>query len=291
MSNRIDESELIINPDGSIFHLKLTPEQIADDIILVGDPDRVTTISKHFSHIEHTVINREFITNTGYYKDKRISVISTGIGTDNIDIAINELDALANIDLKTRSIKSNFRKLNFIRIGTSGALHEDININSCILTEIALGFDGLLNFYAKRDDICDLNAEKHFTSHLNWNKKLAAPYFVNASNKLMKKFEQKFEKGITISAPGFYGPQGRKLRLDIQDEYINDKIRTFKFNNKRITNYEMESSAIYGLSKLLGHNAATICLIIANRYAKKYCQDYKCGIKNLAKTVLDCLAH
>ncbi len=283
----IEKSELIINPDGSIFHLHLKPEQIADDIILVGDPGRVALVSEHFDKIEYIVKNREFITHTGYYKGKRISVIATGIGTDNIDIVINELDALVNIDLKSRTIKDEHKSLNFVRIGTSGGLQEDLEVDSFLLSEMAIGFDGLLNFYKQRDEVCNLDMEEKFIKHMNWNPRIASPYFVNSSEILNKRLGDAFNKGITISSPGFYGPQGRELRLKIQDSEINNKIRTFRYDNMRITNYEMESSAIFGLSGLLGHNASTVCVIIANRYNKQYSKDYKIAVKKLIKIVLD----
>lgn len=287
--NKIGESELIINNDGSIFHLKLKPEHIAKDIILVGDPGRVAIVSDFFDKVEHVITNREFITHTGTYKGKRISVIATGIGTDNIDIVLNELDALVNIDINDRTIKEEKTSLNLIRIGTSGALHEDIEVDSFLLSEIAVGFDGLLNFYANRNSVCNTEMENAFKNHTNWNPLLTSPYFVNSSKELSDKIGKGIQRGITISAPGFYGPQGRVLRLQIQDPEINDKIRSFRFNDKRITNYEMESSALFGLSALLGHQAATVCVIIANRYSKKYSKDYKPAVKNLIKHVLDSL--
>ncbi|MBQ2076166.1 MAG: nucleoside phosphorylase, partial [Bacteroidales bacterium] len=270
---QIEESELIVNADGSIFHLHLLPEQLADDVILVGDPGRVALVSKHFDNIECKVQNREFVTHTGTYKGKRISVLATGIGTDNIDIVMNELDALANIDLKRRVTKDEHRTLNLLRIGTSGGLQEDIEIGTFLLTETAVGFDGLLNFYRRRDEVCNLDMEEKFVLHTSWNPRLANPYFVDGSDFFLKKFGKEFRRGITISAPGFYGPQGRELRLEIQDRQINDKIRSFRYDDHYITNYEMESSAIFGLSRLLGHNAGTVCLIIANRYAKHFAND------------------
>ena len=270
---QIEESELIVNADGSIFHLHLLPEQLADDVILVGDPGRVALVSKHFDNIECKVQNREFVTHTGTYKGKRISVLATGIGTDNIDIVMNELDALANIDLKRRVPKDEHRTLNLLRIGTSGGLQEDIEIGTFLLTETAVGFDGLLNFYSRRDEVCNLDMEDKFMHHTSWNPRLANPYFVDGSKHFLEKFDSEFRRGITISAPGFYGPQGRELRLEIQDREINDKIRSFRYNGHYITNYEMESSAIFGLSRLLGHNAGTVCLIIANRYAKHFAKD------------------
>jgi uridine phosphorylase len=285
---KIGESELIINQDGSIFHLHLLPEDIANDIILVGDPGRVEVVASFFENIELKKQNREFYTITGFYKGKRITVISTGIGTDNIDIVVNELDALANIDLKTRTIKKEHKALNLIRLGTSGALQANIPVDSYLMSVRSIGFDGLLNFYQDRNEISDLNFEFAFKYHVQWNYLLPSPYVVDASDDLIKKFDgDEIRKGITISAPGFYGPQGRKLRLPIIDPDINDKIQSFELEGKKITNYEMESSAIYGLSKLLGHNAITICAIIANRQREEYSKDYKPVIKKLIQTVLE----
>ncbi len=284
---RIGESELILNADGSIFHLHLKPENIADHIILVGDQGRVDMVSKYFDTIEFTTQNREFCTSTGTYKGKRLSVISTGIGTDNIDIVLTELDALVNIDLEKRIAKKTHHTLNFVRIGTSGALQKDIEVDTPVVSKIAVGFDGLLNFYKNRDSISLLDMEAKFIKHTEWNERLAAPYFVESSPELLKKIGFDMTEGITISAPGFYGPQGRVLRLPIIDENINDKVSLFKYENNRITNYEMESSAIYGLSKLLGHNALTICNIIANRKRKEYSIDYKKSIDILIKKILD----
>lgn len=284
---QIEESELIVNADGSIFHLHLLPEQLADDVILVGDPGRVALVSKHFDNIECKVQNREFVTHTGTYKGKRISVLATGIGTDNIDIVMNELDALANIDLKSRVPKNEHRTLNLLRIGTSGGLQEDIEIGTFLLTETAVGFDGLLNFYRRRDDACNLDMEEKFIKHMSWNPRLANPYFVDGSKHFLEKFGDEFRRGITISAPGFYGPQGRELRLEIQDREINDKIRSFRYNGRYITNYEMESSAIFGLSLLLGHNAGTVCLIIANRYAKHFVKDATPLMEDLIEKTLE----
>ena len=284
---QIEESELIVNADGSIFHLHLLPEQLADDVILVGDPGRVALVSKHFDNIECKVQNREFVTHTGTYKGKRITVLATGIGTDNIDIVLNELDALANIDLKRRVPKDEHRTLNLLRIGTSGGLQEDIEIGTFLLTETAIGFDGLLNFYRRRDEACNLDMEEKFIKHILWNPRLANPYFVDGSKHFLEKFGNEFRRGITISAPGFYGPQGRELRLEIQDREINDKIRSFRYDGRYITNYEMESSAIFGLSRLLGHNAGTVCLIIANRYAKHFVKDAAPLMENLIERTLE----
>ncbi len=286
----IGESELILNKDGSIFHLHLLPKDIADTIILVGDQDRVEVVSSFFDTVEIKKQNREFITHTGTFKGKRLSVISTGIGTDNIDIVVNELDALANIDLKTRTVKKEHRKLNFIRIGTSGALQADIPVDTPVASEMAIGFDGLINYYANRNNITNNEIEDKFKSYMDWNKQLTSPYFVNGSSYLLEKVAFDMRKGMTISAPGFYGPQGRVLRLAIQDASINEKITAFEYDDNKITNYEMECSAIYGLSKLLGHNALTICCIIANRIRKDYSKDYKKPVKALILTILERLA-
>jgi uridine phosphorylase len=283
----IEPSELIINPDGSIFHLHLHPEQISDTIIMVGDPGRVETVSSFFSKKEFTVSNREFNTTTGIYNNKRITVVSTGIGTDNIDIVVNELDALANIDLKARTVKETHKKLTLIRLGTSGALQPDIPLASNVLTEISVGFDGLLNFYANRDKVCELEMEQAFLKHTNWNSQCAKPYFTKSSERLVNLFESFTIKGLTISAPGFYGPQGRVLRLPLADANLNEKIESFRFNGKKIANFEMESSAINGLSKLMGHESVTICTIIANRVIKDATKDYKPAIKNLIEQTLN----
>lgn len=286
----IGESELIINSDGTIFHLHLLPNEIAETIILVGDQDRVEVVSSFFDKIEIKKQNREFRTHTGVYKGKRLSVVSTGIGTDNIDIVLNELDALVNIDLKTRLPKGEHTKLNFIRIGTSGALQAELPVDKPVASHISIGFDGLLNFYAGRNSISDLDMEQKFKNELNWNPQLADPYFIKGSEKLLHKLAFDMPQGMTISAPGFYGPQGRVLRLAIQDNDINEKISNFKYNNIAINNYEMECSAIYGLSKLMGHEALTICCIIANRMRKEYSKDYKTPVKEIIKNVLDRLA-
>lgn len=284
---KIASSELIINPDGSIYHLHLRPHDIADTILLVGDPGRVEMISKHFSSIDVKIINREFCTHTGYYNGKRITALSTGIGTDNIDIVLNELDALVNIDFETRLPKNTHISLNLIRLGTSGALQGFVEVDSFLVSEKAIGFDGLLNFYAQRNEIAELEFEQAFIDFVNWNKNLPSPYVVSASNELLAKLKGNNMVGVTISAPGFYGPQGRILRLPIIDPNINDKIEKFDFNSLKITNYEMESSALYGLSKLLGHHALTICVIIANRVNKSFSKDYKPKVAELIQYTLD----
>ena len=284
----IKSSELIINSDGSIFHLHLKPEQLADQIILVGDPGRVDTISQLLTDIEFKIQNREFVSTTGKYNKQRITVIATGIGTDNIDIVVNELDALANINLTTREINPVLRKLNLVRIGTSGGLQDYLPVNSFVISHKAIGFDGLLNFYARRNDVSDLDFEKAFKQHSTWGAQLTSPYVVNCSEKLFSKIHRDDTfSGVTISAPGFYGPQGRVLRLPLADPDLNDKIESFEFEGQKITNFEMECSAIYGLSLLLGHDALTICLIIANRRTKDANANYHDSMEKLIKLVLD----
>jgi len=285
--SKIESSELIINPDGSIYHLHLRPQDIADTIILVGDPGRVEMISKHFTSIDVKIMNREFCTHTGYYNGKRITALSTGIGTDNIDIVLNELDALVNIDFESRMPKKEHKSLNLVRLGTSGGLQGNVAVDSFLVSEKAIGFDGLLNFYAQRNEVAELAIEKAFTQFVDWNLLLPSPYVVSASDKLLAKLKGNNMTGITISAPGFYGPQGRVLRLPIVDPEINDKIEKFEFNGKKITNYEMESSALFGLSKLLGHEALTICVIIANRVNKTFSKDYKPRVEALIQYTLD----
>lgn len=284
----IKSSELIINVDGSIFHLHLKPEQIADNIILVGDPGRVELIGKLLTDIEFEVQNREFVSITGKYNNQRITIVSTGIGTDNIDIVVNELDALANINLVTREINPVQRKLNFVRIGTSGGLQDFLGVNSFVISQKAIGFDGLLNYYANRNSVSDLPFEEAFRKHTDWGKQLTSPYVVDCSELLLKKMHRNDTiAGVTISAPGFYGPQGRVLRLPLADPQLNEKIESFAFEGHKITNFEMECSAIYGLSKLLGHEALTICLIIANRVKKEANSDYHQSMETLIKLVLD----
>jgi uridine phosphorylase len=291
MGRIIPGSELIINPDGSIFHLHIKPEQLADTVILVGDPGRVQTVSDYFDRVTHRTQNREFAGCTGSYKGKQLTVLSTGIGTDNIDIVVTELDALVNVDFATRQVKPEHRTLNLIRIGTSGSMQDDITIGTSVLSAISIGFDGLLNFYAGRDEVCLLDYEAAFTAHMQWREQLPAPYFVAASGKLTRFFADVTVAGMTISAPGFYGPQGRVVRLPLADPQINEKIRTFRYQHKAITNYEMESSALAGLSRLLGHEAVTICHIIADRVHQTANVEYKNtathSITNTIEKVLD----
>lgn len=284
------ESELIINSDGSAFHLHLKPEQLADKVILVGDPGRVKTVAKFFETIECEVSNREFHTITGTYKGKRISIQSTGIGCDNIDIVINELDALANIDFQTRRENANHRQLSIVRIGTCGGLQPYTPIGTFICSEISIGFDGLLNFYNGRDEVCDLLMEEAFKKHMNWNQRLGAPYIIHNDDELLNRIfhpEKGMVKGVTIACGGFYGPQGRELRIPLADPSQNEKIEEFEYQGKKITNFEMESSAVAGLSKLLGHKALTVCMVIANRKIKEANTGYKTQIEDLIKIVLD----
>ena len=284
----IEPSELIINPDGSVFHLHIKPGQLAPNVILVGDPERVEMIASLFDTIESEASNREFISATGSFNEKKITVLSTGIGTDNIDIVMNELDALVNIDFETRTIKKEHTSLNIIRIGTSGALQANIRVDSFLASAKAIGFDGLLNFYGGRNDISDLAFEEAFKQYVGWNHLLASPYVVSCDNVLLGRIvDDNFIEGVTISAPGFYAPQGRELRLKTVDSLLNDKIEGFGYNGYKITNYEMECSAIYGLSKLLGHHALTVCIIIANRVNKTATKDYKPVMKQLISTILE----
>lgn len=285
---RFAESELIINADGSVFHLHLLPEYLADKVILVGDPGRVALVASHFSDIECEVCNREFKTVTGSYQDKRITVVSTGIGCDNIDIVLNELDALANIDFTTREEKSQLRKLTVVRIGTCGGLQPYTPTGTFIASEKSIGFDGLLNFYAGRNDVCDLEFEEHFKKHMDWNPQLCDPYVIDADKELLDRIAgNDMVRGVTIACGGFFGPQGRELRVPLADPYQNQKIENFEHNGYRITNFEMESSAVAGLAKLMGHKALTCCMVIANRLAGKANTGYKNNIDTLIKTVLD----
>lgn len=283
----IKESELILNSDGSVYHLNLKPEHIANDIILVGDQNRVEIITKHFESIEFSRQKREFKTRTGTFKGKRLTVISTGIGPDNIDIVINELDALVNIDLNTRQPKSNLTSLNFLRIGTSGSLQKDIPVDSIVLSTHGLDINGMLHFY-QIDSICNSEYEEAFIKFTNWDSKKARPIIIENSNILEQKFDSKtIHKGLTATAAGFYGPQGRVLRLPLQDANLNLKMDNFNFKDMRITNFEMETSAIYGLSKLLGHNALSLNAIIANRANGTFSKDSKLAVEHLIKYALE----
>ena len=282
------ESELIINPDGSIFHLHVKPEQLADKIILVGDPGRVALVASHFETKECEVESREFKTITGTYKGKRITVQSTGIGCDNIDIVENEMDALANIDFKTRHEKETFKQLTFVRIGTCGGLQPYTPVGTFVASVKSIGFDGLLNFYAGRNDVCDLELEEAFKKHMNWSPLLSAPYVIDGNKELVDRIAgEDMVRGITIACGGFFGPQGRELRIPLADPHQNEKVESFVYGDLRITNFEMESSALAGLSALMGHKAMTCCMVIANRVAKEANANYKNSIDNLIIEVLD----
>ena len=277
----IKQSELILNPDGSVYHLNLKPENIANDIIFVGDQDRVESVSSHFDAIEFTTQKREFKTTTGTYRGKRLSVISTGIGPDNIDIVLNELDALVNIDLKTRKLKAILTVLNIVRIGTSGSLQKDIPVDSFLMSSHALDLNGMLHSY-QIEEIAHQEMENAFVKHTNWSPKKAHPILIKNSTVLAKKLmSEKIYTGITATAGGFYGPQGRVLRLPLQDAAVNSKIDSFSWKGSRITNLEMETSAIYGLSQLLGHHAVSMNAIIANRADGTFSKDYKSVVHNL----------
>jgi len=287
---RIAESELILNPDGSVYHLNLLPENIAENIIFVGDQNRVPKVAKHFDTIEFETQKREFRTITGTYNGKRFSVISTGIGPDNIDIVVNELDALVNIDLKTRTVKKELKSLNIVRIGTSGSLQADIPVDNFVLARYGLGFDGMLHSY-DCEHILEKDFEDAFIAHTNYSPRKSRPYCVKNSKKIEDKLiSNEIFVGVTATAGGFYGPQGRVLRLPIQDPDLNSKIDSFVFNGERITNLEMETSAIYGLSKLLGHHAVSMNCIIANRANGTFSADPYKAVEKLIKYTLDKLA-
>lgn len=283
---KIAESELILNPDKSIYHLKLHLHQIADTIIVVGDPGRVSLISSYFDKIEHQVSNREIVTHTGILNNKRLTVLSTGMGTDNIDIVLNELDALVNIDLETRTIKKEKKSLNIIRIGTSGAMQKDIPVDSFVLSEYGLGLDGLLNYYDFKPSIYEKELVTKFYNQTEYLSTFAEPYFVKGSIDLFNLFKSDCFTGITATAPGFYGPQGRVLRIPLKEKQLNEKLNLFKDGNLRVVNFEMETSALYGLSRILGHNACTVCAVIANRFSNEFSKDYKSTVKKLIELVL-----
>lgn len=289
MSKRIiAPSELIINPDGTAFHIHLHPEQLTDKIVLVGDPSRVNMVAEFFDTKDFEVSSREFHTIGGTYKGKPIMCISHGIGPDNIDIVANELDALANIDFATREVKDTFRKLTMVRVGTSGALQPELTIGTPVIAEKSIGFDGVLNYYARRDEVADLDFEKAFCDHTDWNPLWAKPYVVNADHELVERIGQDdMVRGNTISAVGFYGPQGRELRLRLSNPGLNRSIEEFRFNGRKVTNYEMESAPLQGLSLLMGHKAMTVCSIIANRMNNEANPNYKQALPILIEKVLD----
>ena len=288
MKRKFPESELIINNDGSCFHLHLRPEQLADKVILVGDPGRVNTVANHFDTKECEVSSREFHTITGNYKGKRITVQSTGIGCDNIDIVVNELDSLTDIDYQTREEREEHRTLTLVRIGTCGGLQPFTPTGTFVASVKSIGFDGLLNFYGGRNKVCDLKMEEAFKQHMNWNPLLGAPYVAQADEELIDRIAQDdMVRGYTIACGGFYGPQGRQLRIPLADPTQNEKVEAFEYDGRKICNFEMESSALAGLSSLLGHKAMTCCMVIANRYAQKMNTEYKNSIDTLIEKVLD----
>lgn len=283
----LKETELILNSDGSVYHLKLLEEDVADTVILVGDQGRVEQISKHFDSIECQKQNREFVTHTGTYKGSRITCISTGIGTDNIDIVLNELNAVVNIDLKSRQVKDSFRQLNLIRIGTSGSLQSDIPAGSYVTSEYGLGLDGLIYYYNYQFDDDEKELRSKINEHLKWDPNLSVPYLIKSSDELIHKIGHDMIKGITATATGFYGPQGRNLSLPLSNPNMNDQLQSFAHNDHRIINFEMETSALYGLGKMLGHHCCTCCLILANRAKKEYVKNYQEAMDGLIKTVLN----
>lgn len=284
----IPESELIINADGSAFHLHLKPEQLADKVILVGDPDRVSTVASYFDTQECEVSSREFHTITGTYKGKRLTVVSHGIGTDNIDIVLNELDALANIDFATRTVKSAFKQLTLVRVGTSGGLQPFVPVDTYVAAEKSIGFDGVIYFYADTERVRDTTFEAALKEQLDWKLSGLSPYVVSADHSLIEQITRDdIIRGVTIAANGFYGPQGRELRLPLADPKLNEKIEAFNYNGRQITNFEMESSSLAGLAALMGHRAMTVCCIIAGRVDKNMNTNYKGSLTGLIETVLE----
>ncbi len=284
-----EESELILTPENRLYHINLKNEEIADTVIVVGDQNRVSAISKYFSKIEYTSEHREFVAHTGYFNHKRITVLSTGIGTDNIDIVLTELDAAVNIDPITRSEKTNKRKLKIIRLGTSGALQPEINVNDIVVSTHGLGFDGLLNFYKVEDSIYEHPISQAFIQYTHWSSALPYPYCVKGSDELINRFKglPNVHFGITATAPGFYGPQGRQLRLKATMPHLNELLTSFHYNDLKITNFEMETSALYGLGKALGHQCVTACVIIANRIIRQFTKNYEKSVEKLIVTSLE----
>ena len=291
MQQPIPASQLVLNSEGAIYHLNLHPDQIADDVILVGDPARVGEIATFFDKIEVKRQNREMVTNTGYFNGKRITVLSTGMGTDNLDIVMNELDALANIDLKTRMPKEKHHTLNLIRLGTCGALQPEIEVgDSYVATRYALGLDGLIYFYEKNEEVNEIAMRDAFIKQMEYPKELPLPYVVEGSNELFDRLAQGYYQGVTATAPGFYGPQGRTLRMPLAYPGINRRIENFDYNGWCVCNYEMESSALYGLGKMMGHNCLTICVAIANRVTEKFASDYHPYVRKLVQNTLERLS-
>lgn len=287
---KIEPSELIINDDGSVFHLHLRPGQIADIVILVGDPARVERVAAHFDSREFSIGSREFVTVTGSYRGRRMTVLSTGIGVGNIDIVVTELDALANVDFATRTVRAEHKQLTLLRLGTSGALQSDIALGDFIFARTSIGFDGILNFYAGRDGVCDLAMERALTEHTAWNPQLPAPYCVDADEGLWGLFRDATTEGVTVTSPGFYAPQGRYVRVEPADAALNAKLEMFAHNGRRITNFEMESAPLAGLARLLGHRAGTVCTVIAQRVARDVDTDYTPFVDKMIKMSLDKLA-
>lgn len=288
MAKIIPPSEFIINPDGSCFHLHIKPEQLTDNIILVGDPGRVNMVAEFFDTKTFEISSREFHTIGGTYKGKPIMCLSHGIGPDNIDIVINELDALANVDFVTREVKPEHRTLTMVRIGTSGALQPELSLGTPVIANHSIGFDGVLNYYAGRNEVCNLDFEKQFTERTDWNHLWATPYVVEADEELVNRIGQDdMVRGITISAVGFYGPQGREVRLPLANPSLNRTIEEFDYNGKKVTNYEMESAPLAGLGRLMGHKCMTVCCIIANRFNNDANPNYKGGVRDIVRTVLE----
>lgn len=289
MASKLSSSELVLNPDGSIYHCNIKPEELADTIILVGDPNRVSNVSKYFDAIETRSQKREIIVNTGILNQKRLTVISTGMGTDNIDIVLNELDALANIDLKKKEIKPIRKPLTFVRLGTSGAIQKDIPVDTIVASTYGLGFDGLMSFYANTESFYENPIAKEFIIQTKWNPKRALPYLAEGSEELLHLMTEnsKVISGITATAIGFYGPQGRILRLNLDNESMNEQLTKFTYNNNRITNFEMETSAIYGLSHLMGHKALSLNTIVANRYSGTFSKDPYSAIDSMIQFALE----
>ena len=285
--NNLTNSELVLAPDKSMYHIRLKPEMIADNIILVGDPARVDLVSSFFDSKKYEIQNREIHSCTGEYKGKPITAISTGMGVDNIDIVVTELDACVNIDLNTREILSKKRQLNLVRLGTCGCFHKEIGVNQYIASKYAIGIDGIMYFYKNNDGVLIKELSNDFVKYMNWSKDLPKPYGVEGSENLLEKIAFDMYKAITITAPGFYGPQGRKIRLDLADETINSKIGRFIFNKTKAANYEMETSSLYALGKNLGHNVLTICNVIANRETGEFVEDYHSSMKKLIELVLE----
>ncbi|MCH3924158.1 MAG: nucleoside phosphorylase [Bacteroidales bacterium] len=287
MEEKLKASELTLAEDGSLYHIRLHEDELADNVILVGDPNRVKDVSQFFDKIDIKKSNREIVSHTGFYKGKHITALSTGMGVDNLDIVITELDACKNINLKTREIKQKQTSLNLIRLGTTGAMQKDMEINSYICSKYVVGIDGMMWFYKSKNEILEKELQDKFVKHMNWNTLLPTPYSVKASDELIEKIAFDMKQGITITAPGFYGPQGRELRLPLRDKTINDKLPLFSYNNYKVTNYEMETSSLYCLGKNLGHNVLTICDVVANREQGTFAKDYHSAMNNLIQIVLE----